>query len=375
MTPVNDSGNQAMANLQAGWYNALVSGLNLDPTHFQTLQPSPWIGNSSAGLWEYFNLIPPATLTAQYSGAGGNQFYADYAAVIPQLISKSGASLQNALTDDYGSWLAYAKTLPAGSDLLAAFRQWAPVHCPDKVNAGSRAIVATQLDPVFRAEMALLQSPPATFSHTIDDLNAALTQATAGSVAYDSATASTNTSNTWASGEVGGSYDFFSASAGGSYTALSEKLASSHINVSATFSRVTTFQAVPGPWYSSGAFGIAYHQADNTVWAPGTSPTWDSTFGPQGNMQRFAGSLVVVDGISISVTSDASFSTSEQSAISAQADVGFWPFFAAKGNAGQDTSATFNDTGRMTTTTTSPPGNPAILGVNVLTAAEFLGGA
>jgi hypothetical protein len=375
MTPTNDSGNQAMANLQAGWYNALVSGLNLDPLHFQTLQPSPWIGNSSAGLWEYFNLIPPNTLTAQYTGAGGNQFYDDYAAVIPQLNSKSGASLQNALTDDYQPWLAYAKALPAGTDLLAAFRQWAQLNCPDKLNAGSRAIVSTQLDPIFRAEMALLQNTTPTFSRTIDDLNAALNQATAGSVAFDSATASTNTSNTWASGEVGGSYDFFSASAGGSYAALSEKLSSSHINVSATFSRVTTFQAVPGPWYSSGAFGIAYHQSDNTVWVPATSPTWETTFGPTGNMQRFAGSLIVVDGISISVTSDASLSTTEQTAITAQADVGFWPFFSAKSNGGQDTSATFDDTGRMTTTTTSPAGNPAILGVNVLTASEFLGGS
>ena len=40
---------------------------------------------------------------------------------------------------------------------------------------------------------------------------------------------------------------------------------------------------------------MAYQTQDNTLWNPGT-PNWNSTFGPQGDMQRLLTSLVIADG-------------------------------------------------------------------------------
>ncbi|MEB0302418.1 hypothetical protein, partial [Mucilaginibacter sp. 5C4] len=90
---------------------------------------------------------------------------------------------------------------------------------------------------------------------------------------------------------------------------------------------------------------------------------WDKAFGAAGFLQRMATALVVADGINITIVSAATFSTSDQTTITAAASGGFWPFFSASGQGGSSTTVTFDDQGRMTATTSSPLGNPQILGV------------
>ncbi len=376
-----DSGTTAAQNLQNGWYNALTTGLGLDPSRFQLAQPSSPLGNTSDVLWAYFNNIPPLSLTAQFAASGGNRFYDDYRGVVSQLQSQGDGAFRRDLGDSYAQWMAYLGGLnpqPTFEDLPATFRQWAMIHNPDIAQKGANDYAAALNDPIYRAQIAVAKTTGfmngvPTFSRTIEDLRTAIPQGEARSVDYDSTSASSDVSHTWAKAEVSGLYEFFSGSAGGGYDQLSQKATGSEITVQARFHNVLTFSADPGPWYVSAALSAAYNTTDNTLWSHGT-PSWQSTFGPTGNMLRFATSLVVVDGIDSVIRSTASYSESEQQEITASASVGIWPFFSFGGEGGHTTATSFESDGSMTVTVSNPPGNPVVLGVNVEPVATYLGG-
>lgn len=381
MTTGTDSGAQAMQALQNQWYNALVAGLGLDSTRFQLAQPSTPLGDTSDVLWAYFNNIPPLSLTAKFAASGGNRFYDDYRAVVSQLQSQGDGAFRRDLGDSYGLWMKYVQgldPLPTPETLPGVFRSWAAIYAPDIAQRGATDLAAALNDPIYRAQIAAANKagfvngvPP--FSRTIADLRDAIPQGEARTVDFSSTTASSDVSHTWAKAEVSGLYDFFSGSAGGGYDKLSQKAATSDITVTASFHNVVSFSADPGPWYVSSALSIAYNTPDNTVWRHGT-PNWDSTFGPSGNMLRFATGLVVVDGIDATITSSATYSDSEQQEITASASVGIWPFFSFGGEGGHTTSTSFDSSGSMTVTVSNPPGNPVVLGVNVEPVATYLGG-
>jgi hypothetical protein len=378
----NDSGTKAMNALQAQWYNTLVKGLNLDPDRFQLAQPTAPLGNTSDLLWSYFNNIPPLSLTGQFAASGGNRFYDDYKAVLSQLSSQGDGSFQQDLGDNYGPWMAYVSTLnplPKLEDLPDIFRTWATFHCPSVAQKGASDLAAALIDPIYQAQVAIrntagFMNGVPNYSQTIADLRGAIPQAPSQTVTFDSSSASSDTSHTWAKGEASGMYDFFSADVGGSYDQLSEKAATSSVTVDATFSHVLTFSAGPGAWYVSSALGAAYATPDNTMWKHGT-PSWTSTFGPTGNMLRFTSGLIVVDGIDATVTSDATYSSSDQLKITAQASVGVWPFFSFGASGGHSTATSFDSEGRMTVKVLNPPGNPCVLGVNVEPVQTYLGGS
>lgn len=375
-----DSGAQAMQTLQDQWYNALVAGLTLDATRFQLAQPSAPLGNTSDVLWAYFNNIPPLSLTAQFAASGGNRFYDDYRGVVSQLQSQGDGAFRRDLGDSYAQWQSYVAALnplPTIEELPATFRQWAMINNPDIAQQGANDLAAALNDPIYRAQIAVantkgfLNGVPV-FSRTIADLRAAIPQGQARTVDFSSKTASSDVSHTWAKAEVSGLYDFFSGSAGGGYDQLSKKATGAEVNVQASFHNVVGFEADPGPWYVSDALSSAYNTSDNTLWRHGT-PSWQSTFGPTGNMQRFSTSLVVVDGIDAVITSTASYSESEQQEITASASVGIWPFFSFGGEGGHTTATSFESDGSMTVTVSNPPGNPMVLGVNVEPVATYLG--
>jgi hypothetical protein len=376
-----DSGAAAMQNLQDQWYNALTAGLGLDASRFQLAQPSTPLGDTSDVLWAYFNNIPPLSLTSQFAASGGNRFYDDYRGVVSQLQSQGDGAFRRDLGDSYGLWMTYVSALnplPTIEELPTKFRQWAMIHNPDIAQKGANDLAAALNDPIYRAQIAagntsgFVNGVPV-FSRTIADLRGAIPQGEARSVDFDSTSASSDVSHTWAKAEVSGLYDFFSGSAGGGYDQLSQKATGSELTVQASFHNVISFSADPGPWYVSAALSAAYNTTDNTLWRHGT-PSWQSTFGPTGNMQRFATGLVVVDGIDAVITSSASYSDSEQQEITASASVGIWPFFSFGGEGGHTTATSFDSSGSMTVTVSNPPGNPMVLGVNVEPVATYLGG-
>lgn len=377
----DDAGGQVTQTLQSKWYNIVTTALGADPTQFLLLQPSPPLGNTSDLLWAYFNNMPPRSLTASFNPSGGNQLYSDYRAVISQLNSQAGSTFKQDLGDYFTKWQTYLQGLnpmPTIEELPNVFQSWALVNANPRVaQLGATDLRNVSNDPIYRASLAVqdqsrFMNGVPNFSQTIEDLRSAIPSASSYSLNFDTATAQSNVQNTWAQGNIDGFYDLFSGSASSQYSALATKFAGSEVTIAGSFAHALRFVATPGSWYSAAALHSAYATSDNTMWQHGT-PNWDTTFGPSGNMQYFTASLVVVDGIDLTITSSASYSSDEQKEVQANMSVGFWPFFSMGGSGGYSSSATFNDKGQMQVRITNPPGNPVVLGANVVSAAQFLG--
>ncbi|HEY7033593.1 MAG TPA: hypothetical protein VH482_19810 [Thermomicrobiales bacterium] len=374
----NGAGNQAMTTLEAQWYNSMVNGLHLNPDTYLMLQPNTPIGNTSDKIWAYFNAIPPASLNFNLNTAQFNQFYTTYEAVVNQLKAQTALRVQRDLADCYQPWMSYVKALnplPTPEQLPNTFRSWAAIYCPDHAAQGYTDYQALIHDPVSLAQQYVLNQTgflnnTPNFNQTIDDLNQADQIAPAGGFTFDSATASSDVTNTWAKGSISGFYDFFSGSASVDWSSLNAKASSSQVTVDVQFQHVFTFTAQPGAWYNAGALGMAFQTQDNTLWNPGT-PNWNSTFGPSGDMQRLLTSLVIVDGITTKITSAATYSTQEQQQINADLSVGIWPFFSLGASGGYSHSAATFDGGQMTVTGSSVNGNPIILGANVTPVGQI----
>ncbi len=381
-TAPRDGTQKAMTKLYQQWYNALVAGLRLDPATFQLLQPSTPLGDTSDKLWAYYNSVPPLSLVHNLQINAVNRRYDDYRAVVNVLISQTGDTFRQDVGDCYRSWMTYVSGLrptPRPADLPDVYLSWATIHCPGAASRGRNDLQAMLDDPVALAQQAVLDrsgfiNGVPDFSATIEDLRDAVAQAPSASFSLDSATQSADVSTSWARSEVGGIWDFFSGGGSADWAETQAKAAASHVTISVAFQHALSFPAEPGNWYSSGALAAAYATRDSTMWKPGATPNWSSTFGPNGTMQRFPTMLIVVDGINTTMSSAAGFSSVEEEEIRSEAEAGVFPLFFAEATGGASSSVSFDDDGTMTVTSTSPAGNPVALGAVVAPAGELLAG-
>ncbi|MGE0229835.1 MAG: hypothetical protein AB7I38_07770 [Dehalococcoidia bacterium] len=381
----NSEAAQAMATLTAQWYNAIVTGCHLDPATFQLVQGNSPLGSTSEALWNIFDAVPPLSISNLYNPSQGNVFSTDYGAVIANLNPQNAGSFQSAMGDYYGQWVSYlntSPTIPQGG-ILALFQNWSALHMPpDQAQAAYTAYQQVSQGVVPVAMQMWLAAGGGTggtkaYNATITQLQNALAAAPGASVTLNSASASSDISHTWAKAEVGGWFDIFGGAAQSEYEQLTMSLIDSGLTIEASFTRLVTFSSGPlarpstdpilsqyQPWYSSAALNLAYQNNNNVVWKH-TPPTWDNTFGPGGNMLRTASALVVVDGIEIKTTSNASFDASSQTSFKAAAEAGIFPFFEASGSGGWTHDVSFDSSGRVTVNSSAPTGNPNILGVIV----------
>jgi hypothetical protein len=375
---------QVMSTLNAQWYNAVVSGCGLDPTSFQLVQGSSPLVSTSEALWNIADAVPPLSVSHYFNPSQLNVFSADYGAVINNLKYQNAQAFQNDMGDYFAAWMTYQgtlTTLPAGG-LPAAFQTWANIHMPPDQAMQCytdflqiyQGVVPTAVQMWVAA--GGLKATKA-YNATISQLQGMIPSAPSKSFTLETATASADISHTWAQVEAGGILDFFEAGGDSSYDQLTETFSQSGLSISVTFNSLLTFPLGPlsktssdpilstyQPWFSSPALNLAYNNNNNIVWKNG-APTWANTFGPTGNMLRTASALVVVDGISITMTCDTAFSTDQQTQVKSAAEAGFWPFFEAEGSGGWTNNASFDESGFMTITSICPAGNPNILGVIV----------
>jgi hypothetical protein len=381
-TAPRNAAQQAMTTLYQQWYNALIAGLRLDPATFQLLQPNTPIGDTSDKLWAYYNSIPPASLVNNFQVNAINRLYDDYRAVVNVLISQTGDTFRQDLGDCYSNWMTYVTGVspaPKPADLPDVFFSWATIHCPGAASKGRNDLEAMLDDPIALAQTAVLDRSQfmngvPNFSATIEDLRDAIPQAPSASFYFDSATQSADTSRSWAQQVVGGHWDFFEGGSSGSWSETKAKAATSRVTISVALQHALSFPAEPGVWFSSAALSAAYATKDNTLWKPGATPSWNTTFGPNGNMQRFLSELIVVDGIDTTMTSEAGYSSVEEDEIKADAETGVFPLFFAEAAGGTTSSVSFDDAGTMTVKSSSPPGNPVMLGAVVASAGALLAG-
>lgn len=376
---------QAMANLTAQWYNAVTTQCGLDPATFQLVQGAAPVGSTSEGLWNIFDAVPPLSVSNYFNPAQTNSFSTNYGSIIANLKPQNAQRFVTDMGDYYSQWVAYLKTgptIPSGG-MVQLFSNWANLNLPDP---GMVQQCITDFQQVSQGTVPValtlwLNSGGATgakaYNATIAGLNAQLSSAPSKSVQMNSQTTSSDVSHTWAEGSVEGAFDFFAGAASASYDSLTTALASAGITISASFQRLVTLPAAPlskpstdpilsqyQPWFSSAALNLAYQNNNNLVWN-NTPPTWQDSFGPNGNMLRTCSALVIVDGIDISMTSNVAFSSSQQQEFQAAAEAGFWPFFAASASGGWSNDTSFDASGNVTVKSSSPLGNPNILGTIV----------
>lgn len=384
-------------NLQNGFYNAISQALGFAPgSPFQLLQPTTTIPNATPTpnqtLWNYLNMIPPASLTS-FVASGGNQFFNDYSAVISALIPATTVNVKADIGDDcWNDWLAYVKgmsPIPTAAQLSTLFLNWASVYYPNVANIGSSDYATIALDPISAAQQMLLlaygQTPPPPkqpdwslgYDYMVQQL------ATGQNLVlpnFSSATMNSSTSSTWAEQSTEGLFGLWGSSSSSSST--SSAFAAGTVTMNVTIEHVTTFSPSPGAWYSSAALGLAYSAGQgNRPWNPNSAITWQKTFGADsapgkgdgGNMQRFAASLVIASGMTINVTSTAVMTADQVSQTNYNSGAGLWPFYTTGGSGGSSSSATQNADGTMTLTIATPKDVPTVIGANVLPASQFLG--
>jgi hypothetical protein len=377
-------------DLQNGWYNGFLQGMGQSESSFQIIQPAPPIASGTADnatFWAYYNNIPPLSLTQEYVASGGNQFYNDYRGLMSALVPTRNIPVEeNIGKDNYKKWHKYIKSLskppatpPTMNQMPTLFRNWAMINAPSVANIGSSDYAAILLDPIATAqnELALVYTDatglPSAFDWALkyDDMVVQLNASPSRSFNFSSSTMNSNVSSSWTKGSNSGFFGLWGSSS--TTSSISEQFSSSQITVNASFDNVMVYSNTPGNWYYSSAMGLAYANKTGNPWSD-SSINWDNTFGaPKGNMQRFAANLIIASGMSVTVTSDASYSTLDQQTITSSGSSGFWPFYCGSGGSSSTNKAAFNKQGQMTITTSSVKGVPVVLGVNVLPVGQFVG--
>lgn len=372
-------------DLQNGFYNGMSQGLGYPPGYpFQMVQPSaPLVSgaNQDGNVWNYFNNIPPASLTQNYVLSPGAQFVNNYSGFLSALVGANNTFTQDVGQPCSDAWWKYVNTLPPTttvSQYSTIFRNWAPRNGYMSVaGKGASDLAQYALDPILNAQGAMQLYTPAgsnspTWDNGYNDLVAQLAKAPSRSFGVDSSSMNSSTTNTWAQQSTSGFFGLWGGSS--SSSSQSSTFAASHVTVNASFGHVLPFLAVPVGWYSSSAMGLAFSHQTGSPWDPNNKTiNWQNTFGANGNMQRFAGSLVVVSDMNVKVTSDAKFSTADQTAINNNSGAGMWPFYNSNSSSGGGTTASFDQNGHMTVQITSLPGVPVVIGIIVEPASQFVG--
>jgi hypothetical protein len=387
----------AMNTLSAQWYNAVTAGCGLSRDQFQLMQGAMPVGATSANLWAIFDSVPPLTATTFYNPGQLNKLSQDYVGIISALIAQGTLQFQRDMGDSYTSWNNYKPTIkpvPNGNlEWSQAFRNWAEANLPQSQVSVCVGDFNTMLsDPIAVAANQLLevQFAPAAknpgvyaYTVTIDQLNLALANGQPKSVSMNSSTDSSDVSKTWSQTEASGIFDIFGLGGDSSSESVTTQIATAGVTVKAQFQKLVTLAAGPlsspstdtflqnyTPWYNSAALNEGYQKQDNTVWKAGDAISWSSSFGPNGNLQRYAAALIIVDGISMTMTSKSGLSTTDQASFKAAVAGGVFPFFEAEASGGWSNNASFDDRGNMTVTSSCPAGNPQILGVLVSPIAD-----
>ncbi len=396
--------NDAMKALTEQWYNALTQGLGLDQAHFQLAQGATALGTTDDAIWNILDSIPPVSVNNYFNPAQHNSLSTTYGAVINNLVPQGEAGMQTLLKNKFLSWTKFAndpanlpkpmpKTASGGLDFVQAqkdqFQQWCLLNAIDTATMNNGITQIDQLD-VISVAVASWRAANGVYAYTANQasLTQAVNQGQAKSVALDSATTSTDTTHSWAKVSASGLFDFFSAGGSGSWDKFTEELHSKGVDMKVEYASVAQVSGGPYakeapnnpdladcvPWFNTAALKTAQANNNNKVWKH-AAPTWDQTFGPNGNLKRLSTALIVVDGIKSTMTSKASVAKDSQESFKTAISGGFWPFFSISGEGGWEHDTTFNDDGTFTVTSECKKGNPTVLGVLVDDVDDVIGGA
>lgn len=366
---------EPMTSLQNRWYNGLVADLSLSPETFQLSQPSPPIQASDVGLWAYQNVIPPASLTFNHSACDGDSFFDEYVAAALQMQFPQSVFEEDIGAENYAAWLAYLKQIsppPTPDQLPSVFQAWASVYAPSVVAVGVADLTQMALiDDAARALAPYLAPDPVPvdFAVSYAELLQALNRADGARVSFDSAATSGDVTGTWARGADSGAAGLWAGCCPASR--ISREFAAGRVTVEAQCRAYLVLTSTPGAWYDSALLHMAYSSPSTPPWPQNPNPSWNQLFGPDGSMRLLLASLLVVDGVEATVTSEVSYSEADRQSIRRNASKGLWPFYAPDGTPVTN-SVTFDASG-MRAQLSIRPQHPLVIGANILSTGRCLG--
>jgi len=394
----------AIKKMNAQWWVALTTQAKL-PENFQTAQGALSFGTESSKVWEKFDAIPPVSISRSFEVATLNSLGQNYSAVVNNLIPQNSDVMQQNLGDQYVPWQNFRSEnpLPADTDWsdpaaihkaeIGRFRQWASTAPIDQGQINAGVTILNQTDIVSTAQEMLVavgmnEKHPNVLAYTasISDLQSAIDRGQQMSVDMNSATASSDISHSWAKVSASGFFRFFSGGGSSSWDQWTLDASSAGFEFEVNFNKLATLPGGPyannsntdinlvdyTTWFNSSALKTAQANNNNKVWQRG-APTWEQTFGENGNLKYITTNLVAVDGIETSLTTRASVEKSRREEFRAAASGGVWPFFSASGEGGFETETTFSDDGSVRIKTSSKEGNINLLGAIVSDIDRVIG--
>ncbi|WP_137937951.1 hypothetical protein [Chitinivorax sp. B] len=366
-----------MTQLQNRWYNTVVDSLHLSRNAFQLNVPVVPVATEDAAIWAYLNQIPPVSLTANQSQSDGNTFFDQYEAIALQMQFPQSAFEQDIGEVNYQAWMAYLATInppPQLSALPALFRNWAMVKAPAVMAVGVADLSNMVL--INTAQIALLPyieqpAKPVDYMLGYQAMMSQVYNAPSATVLFDSMAASSDVSNTWAKGVDFGVPGLWAGSS--PHSRISRGFAASHVRAQLNLHAVSVWTSPPGAWYSSMMLHLAYSSQSSPPWPADAFPNWQDEFGADGALPDAVGSLLIVNGLTLTVTTSHRFPAVDQLLINDNVQRGTWPLFSPNQSGVVSNQAEFDNDGLLTLTTTVATGHPVVLGANVLAINSYLG--
>lgn len=380
-------------NLNAGWYNEVTKQLQVTDPNFQLAQGTLGLQTSdSSGLFLMSDSVPEPAAVAYYDPSGLSKRSAAFQLLLAALLPETGTDLAGVLKDMYASWVAYKANFYQSNPTTALtplqiFTNWAnqkldPRKAQQAINTFMQAAnaplnqaLAAMADPASKQTFVDNAQNSYTlykYSGTSDAAVAAINTGASATINFDSATMNTTLNNTFANGSASGSYDIFSAGASGSFEQLNTKAAQQRFTITGTINKYATLAVDPINWFNSGEFMRAYKAPnDNTVWDPqANAGNWDSFFGANGSLAGRLAGLLLVSDYEITITSYAEYTQDDYQKITAEANVGVWPFFSASASATHITQYSVNNNGNLVVKHTLNKGLIQIWGAFVKNAPQ-----
>ncbi|MDB2439036.1 hypothetical protein N9W89_10000 [Hellea sp.] len=386
-----------VTDMNAGWYNVVSNALNIDQSTFRLAQGTLGLQSSdNSGVYLMSDSEPSGSAVQYYDAGGMSRRSENYNMLLHAISPETGANIQSILGNDYANWMnyynAYMKANPLTPDTYEQILiKFAGARlAPNQATKVIALIKKAQTSPLSMAidqyndksnKMQFFDSAGQPYSlrkYSIDiqNVTAALNRSSINgkggvTIDFDSSTMDTSLSSSSATGSASGFFDIFSGGAGGNFTKTNQTAASSKFTVKGTIGQNATISTQPVGWFDSSEFNRAYSgKTDAAIWDPqANAGDWDSFFDKNtGSLARHVSQLIFVSDYDITVTSHASYSTSDFTQIQANATFGVWPFFSATANTTHTTSFTHNQDGSLSTRHVLPKNVPQIWGVNVLEA-------
>ena len=314
--------NASLPDSTDGLYNTLCSGLKLSNQQFQMIQGVLPVQSNPSGLYNFFDGIPPKSVATLYTSNPVNGLNGNMQIVID------------------GAKDSFLKT-------LALKNYMDPKYWVD----GNIAV-----DPIY--------APP------FADLMAQVNAGSSATVSFDSSTADSNISSSWAKSSGSAGVGFWGTKESSVSESLNKKASSSRITVDFTFEKYAYLAIRAGGWFTQGFFADQYRNPSK--WTDG-QPAWDQVFGPKGSCQFLANQTLLVNGYTYIVTSQASYSQSDYEQIKTSKETNVWPFYTSSSDSQSTQSFVYNEDKSISTVVTCKPGSLQIFGMGVIPTASAMG--